>query len=298
MLFYQNIANLLLYYLMTILDGKKVSTQILAQLKHDIDSDNPPHFDIILVGDDPLSLKYTALKQKVAQKIGIKSNIHHLVDTTSQDELISLIKKLNQSDASGIMVQLPLSKHLDKYQVLNSIDPNLDIDGLTSTNMGLIFQNNQNCLISATALAIYEILVHYQIDLKGKHIVIINNTPLIGLPLAAILNNNLATVTICHKYTQDLEKITNTADVLISAVGIPNFIKSDMVKEGAVVVGAGFFKNPQTGLVEGDLDFDNLLSKVSYITPHTGGVDPVTVACLLKNVIKVYSHGLSKNPTI
>ncbi len=283
---------------MTILDGKQVSKQILDQLKNNLDPNNPPSFDIILVGNDPLSLKYTSLKQKIAKKIGIKSNLHHFSHNSDQAEIISLIQKLNRSDTSGIMVQLPLPSSFDKFTILNVIDPRLDIDGLTSTSLGLLFQNDHNCLVSATALAIYQILIHYQIELKGQHVVIVNNTPLVGLPLAALFNNNFATVTICHKYTQNLDSITQTADILISAVGIPSFIKPDMVKDGAVIIGAGFSKNLQTGQVEGDLDFDHLAQKASYITPNTGGVGPVTVACLLKNVLKVSKYALSKNPTI
>ena len=283
---------------MILLDGQRVSQQILESIKTKIDSQNPPILDIILVGNDPSSLKYTTLKSKVAKSIGIITNFHHLAHDTSQDKIVKLIDSLNQGPSTGIMIQLPIPANLDKFFILNSINPQKDVDGLTSTNLGLLFHNDPKCLVSATAMAIYEILKFYKIDLSGKNAVIVNNTPLIGLPLTALFNNNHATVTLCHKYTLNLKNITNTADILISAVGIPKFIKANMVKNGAIVIGAGFGKNSDTGLIEGDLDFDNVKKITSAITPNTHGVGPVTVACLLKNVVKVYTNGLSKNPTI
>jgi len=282
---------------MILLDGKRLADQILADLKAKVDPSNPPQLDIIIVGDNPASLKYVDLKSQACLDIGIKTTLHPLDDTVNNSQVIDLIKKLNSSDTSGIMVQLPLPDHLHKYQILNSIDPSKDVDGLTATSLGLLFQGVETGFISASPLAVITLLDHYKIKFQGKHVVIINNTPLIGLPLSALFNNRQATVTICHKYTQDIKKITFTADILISAVGIKNFITVDMIKTNTVVVGLGVSKD-ESGKMAGDLDFAHLSTLASYLTPNFGGIGPLTVACLLKNVITSHTHGLSKNPTV
>lgn len=282
---------------MILLDGQKLADSILSDLKTKVDPNNPPHLDIIMVGDNPASLKYVELKSQACQNIGIKVTLHNLPETTDTKEIICLVDSLNSSSTTGIMIQLPLPSHIDKEIVLNSIDPKKDVDGLTSTSLGLLFQADETGFISASPLAVITLLDHYKINLKGKHVVIINNTPLIGLPLSALFNNRLSTVTVCHKYTQDLKKITLTADVLISAVGIKNFVTADMIQNNTVVIGLGVSRD-EFGKMAGDLDFNHLSTKASHLTPNFGGIGPMTVACLLKNVVSSHNHGLSKNPTL
>lgn len=282
---------------MILLDGQKLADSILSDLKTKVDPNNPPHLDIVMVGNNPASLKYVELKSTACQNIGIKTTIHNLPQTVTNKKIIDLIGSLNSSNTAGIMVQLPLPDHLDKYQVLNSIDPQKDVDGLTSTSLGLLFQGVETGFISASPLAVIALLDHYKIKYQGKHVVIVNNTPLVGLPLAALFNNRQATVTLCHKYTQDIKKITFSADILISAVGIKNFITADMIKDGTVVVGLGVCQD-NYGKMAGDLDFKSLSVKASHLTPNFGGIGPMTVACLLQNVINSHTFGLSKNPTI
>jgi len=282
---------------MILLDGKRLADQILADLKTKLDPKNPPHLDIIIVGDNPASATYVKLKSKACQDIGIKTTLHRLGSATSTPQVIDLISKLNSSNTTGIMVQLPLPDHLDKYLVLNTIDPKKDIDGLTNTSLGLLFQGVETGFISASPLAVITLLDHYKIKYQGKHVVIVNNTPLVGLPLAALFNNRQATVTLCHKYTQDIKKITFSADILISAVGIKNFITADMIKNNTVVIGLGVCRD-ESGKMAGDLDFGHLSTLASHLTPNFGGIGPMTVACLLKNVITSHLNGLSKNPTL
>lgn len=282
---------------MILLDGQKLADGILSDLKGKVDPNNPPHLDIIMVGDNPASATYVKLKSQACQNIGIKTAIHNLPQTITSKKIIDLINTLNSSNTAGIMVQLPLPEHLDKYLVLNSIDPSKDVDGLTATSLGLLFQGVETGFISASPLAVITLLEHHKIKFQGKHVVIINNTPLIGLPLSALFNNRQGTVTVCHKYTQDIKKITFTADILISAVGIKNFITADMIKANTIVVGLGVSKD-ESGKMAGDLDFKNLSTKASYLTPNFGGIGPLTVACLLQNVINSHTHGLSKNPTL
>jgi len=282
---------------MILLDGKRLADQILTDLKAKVDPSNPPHLDIIMVGDNLASATYVKLKSQTCQDIGIKTALHHLDINTTDSQVVDLIKKLNLTNTSGIMVQLPLPNDLDKYQILNTIDPAKDVDGLTATSLGLLFQGVETGFISASPLAVITLLDHYKIKFKGKHVVIINNTPLIGLPLSALFNNRQATVTICHRYTQDIKEITNTADILISAVGIKNFIAADMVKDKSIVIGLGVCQDT-LGKMAGDLDFKSLSAKTSHLTPNFGGIGPMTVACLLKNVINSHTYGLSKNPTL
>lgn len=279
---------------MVLLDGKSLADQIISDLKTKIDPNSPPQFDIVLVGDNQASLKYISLKSKQAKSIGIDAFIHHLPSSTPVDEIVNLIDTLNHNPHHGLMVQLPLPDGIDKNLVLNSIDPTKDIDGLTAKNLGLLFQSDSTALVSATAMAIFNLLLHYKIDLVGKNITIVNNTPLVGLPLAALFNNAGATVTLNHKLSRDITLFTKSADIVVTAVGIPRFLTSSMVKKDTIVIGAGFGRDLQTGKLAGDLDFESLSRVCSYLTPNTGGVGPLTIACLLENLVKIYQkHGLS-----
>ena len=274
---------------MTILDGKLVSQKLLDTLKQEIVAQNlHPILDIVLVGDDPASLKYVELKQKKAESIGIGGQIHKLPQTATTTEVISLINQFN-NDASvtGLMVQLPLPKQIDTDQVLISIKPSKDADGLSPINLALLFQKNSLGVPSATSLGIMKLLEEYKIDVNGKNAVIIGRSPDVSLPLFAQLMAKNATVTICHSHTQNLAKICSQADILISAIGKPKFLGRGYIKQDAVIIDVGYATDPVTGKTSGDFDFESIKDLVSYITPVPGGVGPMTVASLLSNTVKI-----------
>lgn len=274
---------------MQILDGTKLSQQILDNLKAEISNLNlKPNLDIILVGDDPASLKYVELKNKKAAKINISGQIHRLPKNSSTLEVINLIEKLNQdTQITGIMVQLPLPVQIDTTQVLLAIDPSKDADGLSPINLGLLFQKKSNAIASATSLGIMKLLEGYQIDISGKNAVIIGRSPDVSLPLFAQLMDKNCTVTICHSFTKNLSEITSQADILISAIGKPRFLGREFVKEGAVVIDVGYATDPTTGKTTGDFDFDQVKDLASFITPVPGGVGPMTIASLFYNTVQI-----------
>lgn len=267
---------------MILLDGKALSQKILADLKTQI-APLPirPILDIILVGNDPASVSYTQVKQKRAKEIGIGGQIHHLADTATTIEIINLITQINQNpEVTALMVQLPLPSSINTSAVLNSVDPRKDADGLTATNLGLLFQNHPSAIASATALGVIKLLNHYQIDLNGKNAVIIGRSPYIGLPLSALLLSFNSTVTICHSHTQNLSAIASQADILVSSVGKPNLITPEFVKPNSAVIDIGY---PQ-----GDVDFTAVSPKVDFITPVPGGIGPMTIASLLSNTYQLF----------
>jgi len=273
---------------MTILDGKKTSQKILAQIKSELSTVSPQvELDIVLVGDNPASLKYVNLKQTVGQQIGIKVNIHSLPTKTNTVTVLNLIHRLNQNDkTAGLIVQLPLPSHLNTNSVLNAINPKKDVDGLSPTNLGLLFQNSPKAIVSATPLGIIKLLEEYKISFNGKNAVIIGRSPMIGLPLVALLNNRHSTVTLAHSHTKNLSSVCHTADILISATGKPNLVTPDFVKKDTVVIDVGY---PQ-----GDVDFDAAAPQCSYISPVPGGVGPMTIACLMLNILNIYKKNARK----
>lgn len=268
---------------MQLLDGKTLSQTIFTDLQSTISTLNlTPRLDIILVGDDPSSIQYVNLKQKKGQKIGINGQIHHLLPST--DDIVRKIIDLNHDPAvTGLMVQLPLPEGVDTLAVLSAIDPIKDADGLNPINLGKLFANDPSAMCAATPLGIQKLFAQYQIDSQNKNVVIINNSPVVGLPLLAILNNAKATVTICHENTPNISQFTQPADILISATGQKNLITAAMVKEGSIVVDVG----------GGDVDFSSVSPKTSFITPTFGGVGPMTVASLLYNTVKIAQSDLS-----
>ncbi len=274
---------------MQILDGKLVSQKILTGLKTELENtQSNPRLDIILVGNDPASLKYVEMKQSKAKEIGINGEIHRLNDSVSTQNVLSLIEKLNNDTAvTAYMVQLPLPPSIDTKIILEAIDPKKDADGLTSKNLGLLFHQNQNAIASATALGIIKLIDDYKINLDGKNTVIIGRSREIGQPLLALLLAKNATVTVCHSHTQNLKEITKQADILISSVGKANFIKSDFVKKNAVVVDVGLSLNLETNKLVGDVDFDEVAKIAEFITPVPGGVGPMTIAALLSNAVEI-----------
>ncbi len=274
---------------MILLDGKATSQKLLDSLKQEIIQKNlHPKLDIILVGDDPASIKYVELKQKKAESVGIGGQIHKLPATATTPEVISLINQLN-NDASvtGLMVQLPLPAQINTDQVLISIKPSKDADGLNPINLALLFQKNSLAIPSATSLGIIKLIEEYKVDVSGKNAVIIGRSPDVSLPLFAQLMAKNCTVTICHSYTQDMAKICQQADILISAIGKPKFLGREYVKQNAIVIDVGYATDPVTGKSTGDFDFDAIKDIVSYITPVPGGIGPMTVASLLFNTVQI-----------
>jgi len=274
---------------MKILDGLKLSEKILSNLSLEIiNSKLDINLDIILVGDDPASIKYVELKNKKASEIGIGGQIHRLDKNSSIQEVLDLINQLNQdTNVTGLMVQLPLPPQIDTAKVLLSIDPKKDADGLSPINLGLLFQKGQQGIASATALGIIKLIEEYNIDPSGKNAVIVGRSSEVSLPLFALLMDKNCTVTICHSHTQNLTEICKKADILISAIGKPKFFGREYVKSGATIIDVGFATDPTTGKTTGDFDFESVKDIAEFITPVPGGVGPMTVASLLFNTVQI-----------
>lgn len=274
---------------MKILDGKVVSEKFLTNLSLEIRNLKLDiTLDIIIVGNDLSSQKYVSLKQQKAESVGIGGQIHQLDQNCSTQTVVDLINKLNDNPTvTGLMVQLPLPPQIDTHQVLSAIDVDKDVDGLNPINLALLFQKNNQGIPSATSLGIIKLLEEYKIDIDGKNAVIIGRSPEVGLPLFAQLLRKNATVTVCHSHTQNLSKITNQADILISAIGKPAIFGREFVKPDAVVIDVGFGIDPNTGKVSGDFNFDQIKEIAEFISPVPGGVGPMTVASLLYNTVSI-----------
>lgn len=270
-----------------ILDGKLVSQEIKHNLEETIKKLNSkPGLAFIQVGDDPASTIYVNLKHKACKEVGIYSELYRLPTSTQDEELSTLISKLNsRPDIHGILVQLPLPSHIDTYKALDCISPLKDVDGLSSTNVGYLHQR-RNCLIPATPKGIIRLLEYYEIELVGKNAVVVGRSNLVGRPIAELLTQKNATVTLCHSKTSSLHEVTRNADVLVSAVGSPKFITKEMLKVGVVVIDVGISKLEDK--VVGDVDFENVKELASYITPVPGGIGPMTIAMVLENTLEAY----------
>ena len=269
-----------------LLDGKKVSDEKCIILKKQIkDLTFKPALAVVQVGNDPVSDVYVRQKRNLAIKLDIKFEHYKLDESISEEEIISIIKKLNmRKDINGIILQLPLPKSFDENKLLNLIDPDKDVDGLTDINSGRLWKGT-NGLIPCTAKGIITLLKYYNISLLGKRVAIVGRSMLVGKPLAALFLNENTTVTICHSKTKNLKKILLGSDIVIVAVGKANFITEDMIKKGAIIVDAGI-NITKDGLI-GDVYFEKLKDKALYITPVPGGVGPMTVYSLMENVIEV-----------
>ena len=272
-----------------ILDGKAFANLLGQNLKEKVkklkDEGITPHFCVINIGDDPASKIYVRTKKRRAEKMGIIQDIYQMSADTKQEEALALIDKLNADPAiNGLMVQLPAPKQIDADALLERIDPNKAVDGLTPANIGHLWMGN-HFVEPATAEGIIALLKHYEIPLEGKNVVIIGRSNIVGKPLAALMLEQNATVTIAHSRTKNLGEITKKADVLVSATGQAFLVKADMVKDGAVVVDVGM--NHVDGKLVGDVDFDKVKEKTSYITPVPGGVGPLTVQFLMEAVVKL-----------
>lgn len=272
---------------MIILDGKKLKQKILDELKEEVTKLSiKPKLVVIQVGNDPASDVYVRQKGKMAEYIGYNFEHVKLPSDILEEDLLTLIDKLNNDkEVSGILVQMPLPSQIDAKVVQNRVSYLKDVDGLTDINTGKLVHNNDT-LISCTPMGIIDLLKEYNIPIKGKHVVIVGRSDLVGKPLINLFLNNDATVTVCHSKTNNLESITRLADILVVAIGSKEFIKNNMVKDGAVVIDVGI--NRCNDKLYGDVDFENVSKKASYITPVPGGVGPMTVAELAKNVLKAY----------
>lgn len=275
-----------------ILDGKALSLKIRNELKEKVQTEYLdknkaiPELAVILVGNDMASKVYVAGKVKACFEVGIKVNVINLDEKIKQSVLNHTIRTLNKNkDIGGILLQLPLPEHLNSSEALNLIDPNKDVDGLTNTNLGKLIVGDPSGRVPCTPLGIYTLLNEYGITIAGKNAVIIGRSILVGKPMSLLLTKNNATVTLCHSYTKNTEKITKKADIIICAVGKKNFLKESMVKQDAVVVDVGINRN-KAGKLCGDVDFAKVSRKASYITPVPGGVGPLTIAMLLQNLLK------------
>ena len=283
---------------MKILDGKAVSLKVKESVKLRAEELKKigvePTLAVILVGEDKASQTYVRAKEKACNEYGIKSVAHRLSENTTQAELLALINVLNLDDSiHGILVQLPLPKHIDTNTVLATIDPAKDVDGFHAVNVGKLVSGLDG-FVPCTPLGVMEILKEYGIDVTGLNAVVIGRSNIVGKPMANLLLNASATVTITHSKTKNLKEICKNADLIVAAIGKPFFLKADMVKDSAVVVDVGINRLDDGRLV-GDVDFDEVAPKCSYITPVPGGVGPMTIAMLLNNTIlaaqaKIASH--------
>ena len=292
---------------MIIIDGKKISNQIKDEIKLEVQNiisngGTPPHLAAVLVGDDGASLTYVGSKVKSCEQVGFKSTLIKLSENVSEKELLNKIKELNNNkEIDGFIVQLPLPKHIDEQKILLSINPNKDVDGFHPTNFGKMALNMET-FIPATPYGIMELLKRYKIETKGKHTVVIGRSHIVGRPISILMNSKGAvgdsTVTVTHSRTTNIESYIKKADIVVSALGIPGFVKKNMLKDGVVIIDVGITRvesaeHPKGYTIQGDVDFESAKEVASYITPVPGGVGPMTIAMLLKNTL--LSKSLSKD---
>lgn len=273
---------------MILIEGNKLKEKIIRDLKEKTKSlPRPIKIAIIQVGENEFSTIYINQKKKLEQEINILINHIKLQEETKEQEIIKKINTLNKDkEIDGIMVQLPLPKHLNQKAIVNAIDENKDIDGLTDSNIIKLYNNNYT-LAPCTPIGILKLLELYKIDIKDKNIVILGRSDIVGKPLSLLLTNSNATVTLCHSKTKDVKSITNKASILISAIGKPKLITKNYIKENAIIIDVGINKD-ENGKLCGDIDFEDVKDKVSYITPVPKGVGPATIAIFLENSYKAY----------
>lgn len=273
-----------------IIDGKQVAENITTELTKKVSTmSEKPHLVVIQIGENPASNIYVNLKKKKAELIGIKSTVLNYSEEISQEELIKKIEELNcDNSVHAILVQLPLPKHIDEREVIKAISPKKDVDGFTASNTGDLLNGITPHAYPCTPKGVLRLLDEYKIEVEGKHSVIVGRSNIVGKPLAIMLLNRNATVTICHSKTKNLQEITKQADILISAVG-KKIIFKDMVKKGAVVIDVGIFKD-ENNKTTGDVSFDEVKEVASYITPVPKGVGPMTIASLMENTVALFEN--------
>jgi len=271
-----------------LIDGKARAGEIRAKLKEEISRKKmTPGLAVVLVGENPASEVYVCNKIKACNEVGIKSLDNKLPETTSEAELLKLIEKLNNDkNVHGILVQLPLPKQIDSEKVLNAIDPSKDVDGFHPVNLGRLL-SGQNGLRPCTPLGVMDLIDSTGVDIKGKNAVVVGRSNIVGKPVAVMLLERHATVTVCHSRTQDLPGVVRNADIVVAAIGKPDFIKGAWIKKGAVVIDVGI-NRLEGGKLTGDVDFKEALKNAAWITPVPGGVGPMTIAMLLKNTVMSY----------
>lgn len=284
---------------MTILDGKKISNDIKNEIAAEVDKmkangEKVPHLAAVLVGSDGASLTYVGSKVKACERVGFESTLIQMPETTSELELLKTIKDLNENDdIDGFIIQLPLPPQIDTQKVLLTVDPSKDVDGFHPENFGKMALD-MSTFIPATPFGILELLRRYKVDTKGKHTVVIGRSHIVGRPMSILMSRRgwpgNSTVTLTHSNTKNIAQITTQADIIISALGVPNFLKAEMVKDDAVIIDVGITRvedenSPKGYVITGDVDFENVSKKASFITPVPGGVGPMTIAMLLKNTL-------------
>ena len=284
---------------MKLIDGKKIALKIKDEIKDQVYKmielgEKPPHLAAVIVGNDGASLTYVGSKVKSCRQVGFNSTLITLPDDISENELLYEVDKLNKNnDIDGFIVQLPLPKHIDENKVTLSINPNKDVDGFHPLNFGKMALGMKS-FIPATPFGIIELLDRYQIKTSGKHTVVIGRSSIVGRPISILMNSKGksgdSTVTVVHSRTKNIKDYIKSADILISALGVPDFVKKEMVKDGVVVIDVGITRvideNSEKGyVIKGDVDFESVKDKASYITPVPGGVGPMTIAMLLKNTL-------------
>ena len=287
---------------MIILDGRKTSNDIKDEIAESVkeivaSGSRAPHLAAVIVGEDGASLTYVGSKVRACERVGFDSTLVKLPETTSEQELLDKVNELNNDqNIDGYIVQLPLPSHIDSQKILMAVDPAKDVDGFHPTNFGKMALNLPT-FISATPYGIMELLERYNVDTQGKHTMVIGRSDIVGRPVSILMsrksNPGNSTVTLAHSRTQNIAELTKQADIVISALGSPNFVKADMLKDGVVVVDVGITRvkdDSEKGYkIVGDVDYENVSKKASYITPVPGGVGPMTIAMLLKNTLQAFN---------
>lgn len=273
-----------------IIDGKELAKKVRLELKDEVeklkkDENIHPKLAVIMVGSDPASQIYVRNKSKACDEIGIEFEEFLLDENTTQKELLDLIDRLNENEkVNGILLQSPIPKNLDINEAFRRISPEKDVDGFNPVNVGKLTLG-QKGFVSCTPFGVIKMLEEYNIDIEGKNAVVLGRSNIVGKPMSQCLLNKNATVTICHSKTKNINEITKNADIIVAAIGKKEFVKGDMVKEGAVVIDVGINRG-EDGKLKGDVDFEEVSKKASYITPVPGGVGPMTIAMLMTNVVK------------
>ena len=282
-----------------IISGKELSTKLKTEMAGQVAAfpekyGRVPHLVVILVGDDPASVSYVTGKAKASEVVGIRNTTIRKPETVTEDELLSLIRQLNEDDSvDGILVQLPLPKHISEAKVIETISKEKDVDGFHPLNVAALWQK-QPCTVACTPKGIIKLLKAAGVTIQGKRAVVIGRSNIVGLPVSKLLLDENATVTIAHSRTANLPELTRQAEILVVAIGRPKFVTADMVSEGTVVIDVGVNRDPQTGKLCGDVDFAGVEPKASVITPVPGGVGPMTICCLMENTIECFLRRMSR----
>lgn len=282
-----------------IISGKELSAKLKAEMAERVatfpaEYGRVPHLVVILVGEDPGSVSYVKGKAKASAEVGIRNTTIRRPDTITEEELLGMIAELNADDGvDGILVQLPLPKHIDEDKIIAAIDKSKDVDGFHPLNVAALWQK-QPCTLPCTPKGIIKMLKSAGVEISGREAVVIGRSNIVGLPVSKLLLDENATVTIAHSRTKNLGEVTRRADILVVAIGRPKFVNADMVKEGAVVIDVGVNRDPETGKLCGDVDFAAIEPKASVITPVPGGVGPMTICCLMENTIECFLRRIKR----